>query len=299
MMWEYEHSVETTAAPDVVWHLWTDMPAWPQWNAGIEKITADGPFAVGTTFTMTPPGDEPIQLRLAEIVPRELFTDEMDGGDFTVRTIHRLEPAPRGRTRITYRTEITGPAAGQIGPQLGPAVTADFPGVLAALAALAEGQAVPLDPDDSPGFLLWHVTLRWQRDIAAALAPLALTHVQFVLLATTWWLNSQGQNPNQLALARQAGTDVKMTSQVLRKLEAKGLVQRETDAADTRAKRLRITSHGTELAKQAIAAVEAADAAFFQAIPDSTALLAMLRPLARRSDHRPHHRQDIRAAVLP
>jgi len=29
---------------------------------------------------------------------------------------------------------------------------------------------VPLDPEESPGFLLWHVTLRWQRQIAAALA---------------------------------------------------------------------------------------------------------------------------------
>ena len=138
-MWEYEHSVETTAAPDVVWRFWSDLAAWPQWNAGIEKITIDGPFAAGTAFTMTPPGDEPIQMRLAEIVPGELFTDEMDGGDFTVRTIHRLEPAASGRTRIIYRTEITGPAAGQIGPQLGPAITADFPEVLAALAELAEG----------------------------------------------------------------------------------------------------------------------------------------------------------------
>jgi DNA-binding MarR family transcriptional regulator len=144
---------------------------------------------------------------------------------------------------------------------------------------------VPLDPDDSPGFLLWHVTLRWQRDIAAALAPLGLTHVQFVLLATTWWLNSRGENPNQLALARQAGADVKMTSQVLRKLEAKGLIQRETDAADTRAKILRVTGNGAELAMRALAAVEAADAAFFAAIPYTTALLAMLRLLAGRSGH--------------
>ena len=94
-----------------------------------------------------------------------------------------------------------------------------------------------LNPDDSPGFLLWHVTLRWQRDITAALAPLDLTHVQFVLLATTWWLNSHGEDPNQLTLARQAGTDVKMTSQVLRKLESKGLIRRDVDTTDTRAKR--------------------------------------------------------------
>jgi len=142
---------------------------------------------------------------------------------------------------------------------------------------------VPLDPDDSPGFLLWHVTLRWQRDITAALAPLGLTHVQFVLLATTWWLNSHGEEPNQLALARQAGTDVKMTSQVLRKLETKGLVRRETDPADTRAKRLRVTGRGSQLAMQALAAVESADAKFFHPIPDPAPLLAMLRPLAGRS----------------
>ena len=139
-----------------------------------------------------------------------------------------------------------------------------------------------LNPDDSPGFLLWHVTLRWQRDIAAALAPLDLTHVQFVLLAATWWLNARGEDPNQLSVARQASTDVKMTSEVLRKLEAKGLIVRTVDAADTRARRIKVTERGGELALEAVTAVEGVDAAFFRAVPDPAALLAMLRPLARR-----------------
>lgn len=141
---------------------------------------------------------------------------------------------------------------------------------------------MPLDPEQSPGFLLWHVTLRWQREIAAALAPLGLTHVQFVLLAATWWLNARGEDPNQLSVARQAGTDVKMTSEVLRKLEAKGLIVRTVDAADTRARKIRVTERGGELAIQAVAAVEGVDATFFSASPDPAALLTMLRPLARR-----------------
>ncbi|HEX6525653.1 MAG TPA: MarR family transcriptional regulator, partial [Streptosporangiaceae bacterium] len=115
-----------------------------------------------------------------------------------------------------------------------------------------------LEPDESPGFLLWHVTLRWQRDMAAALAPLGLTHVQFVLLASAWWLNSGGKHPNQLTVAGHAGTDVKMTSQVLRTLEAKGLIRREVDVADTRARRIQVTDRGAGLAIRAIAAVEAA-----------------------------------------
>jgi uncharacterized protein YndB with AHSA1/START domain len=136
-MWEYEHSVETVATPEALWRHWSDMATWPRWNGGIEKIDVRGPFEVGTTFTMTPPGDD-VVMRLTEVVPGELFTDEMDGGEFVVRTVHRIEPAGAGRSRVTYRTEITGPAAGQVGPELGPAITGDFPEVVAALVKLAE-----------------------------------------------------------------------------------------------------------------------------------------------------------------
>lgn len=139
------------------------------------------------------------------------------------------------------------------------------------------------DPEASPGFLLWHVTLRWQRAIAAALHPLGLTHVQFVLLACTWWLNEHGETePNQLAVARQAGTDVKMTSQVLAKLEARRLLERTVDPADTRAKRLRVTPAGAALAREAITVVDAVDAAFFEVVEDRGALTAMLTDLRLR-----------------
>src|SRR3954470_9035948 len=140
------------------------------------------------------------------------------------------------------------------------------------------------DPERSPGFLLWHVTLRWQRAIAAALAPLELTHVQFVLLASTWWLNEQGADPNQLELARQAGTDVKMTSQVLGKLEDKGLLRREVDPSDTRAKRLRVTPAGARLARRAIEVVERVDTEFFTPVTRPAGLVKALNRLAAISD---------------
>jgi DNA-binding MarR family transcriptional regulator len=130
----------------------------------------------------------------------------------------------------------------------------------------------PLRPGESPGFLLWRATLRWQRAVAAALAPFQLTHVQFVLLACAWWLNEQGERPNQAAIARQAGTDVKMTSQVLRALEARGLLERRPDDEDARARVIVATRKGKNLAPKAIAAVEAADAEFFAPVPSSQAL---------------------------
>jgi len=144
---------------------------------------------------------------------------------------------------------------------------------------------MPLHPNDSPGFLLWHATLRWQRGVARALAPLDLTHVQFVLLACTWWLNEQGERPRQIALAAQAGTDIKMTSQVLRSLERKGLIEREVDTADARARRVRVTKGGARLAPRAIAVVEQVDSEFFADVPGPQAL-RFLRRLVQRPDAR-------------
>jgi DNA-binding MarR family transcriptional regulator len=129
-----------------------------------------------------------------------------------------------------------------------------------------------LEPSESPGFLLWHSTLRWQREITAALAPLDLTHVQFVLLACAWWLNVRGEHPNQMTVAEQAGTDVKMTSQVLRSLERKGLLERAVDPRDTRAKRIRVTRLGENLAPRALDEVERVDGEFFAAIPHRDAI---------------------------
>jgi uncharacterized protein YndB with AHSA1/START domain len=131
-MWEYEHSVETTAAPEAVWRLWSDMAGWPAWNDGIAEITVDGPFAVGTSFTMTPPGEEPISMRLTRVSPGSEFVDEMAGDGLVVTTVHRIDPLPAG-CRVVYRTEITGDAAAEVGPM----ITADFPDVLAALVATA------------------------------------------------------------------------------------------------------------------------------------------------------------------
>lgn len=134
-------------------------------------------------------------------------------------------------------------------------------------------------PSQSPGFLLWHTTLRWQRAMTAALAPLDLTHAQFVLLACAWWLGQHGDAPRQSQVAAQAGTDPKMTSDVVARLEAKGLLRREPDPTDARAKFVLVTPTGAALAARAIDVVEAADASFF-AVVDSAALGVTLSALA-------------------
>lgn len=126
------------------------------------------------------------------------------------------------------------------------------------------------EPGDSAGFLLWRVTLRWQRSIGKVLAPMDLTHAQFVLLASIARLNQDGEQPTQSQLAGHAGTDPMTTSQVVRTLESKGLIVRAVDKYDSRVKRLKATRPGSRLAFKAIAAVEAIDDEFFAPVNAAT-----------------------------
>lgn len=138
---------------------------------------------------------------------------------------------------------------------------------------------------DKPGFLLWHATLQWQREVSSALRELSLTHVQFVLLAGTNWLERHGGPPSQRELADHSATDAMMTSQVVRALEQAGWLVREPDPVDARVKRLRTTPAGAELARRAVELVEAVDTRVFADIGDLDRFRRALRSVARRDAH--------------
>ncbi|MFN3216170.1 MAG: MarR family winged helix-turn-helix transcriptional regulator [Acidimicrobiales bacterium] len=135
---------------------------------------------------------------------------------------------------------------------------------------------------DKPGFLLWHATLEWQRQVTAALKDVDLTHVQFVLLAGAVWLEERTGPPSQRELADHAGTNPMMTSQVVRTLEKAELLERTIDPTDTRIKRLSATPQGAALARKAVALVEGVDRAAFADVDDLPLLLQSLRSVARR-----------------
>jgi hypothetical protein len=137
-MWTNEQSIDTTATPEAIWQLWSDVGGWPSWNGDIERIEISGPFAAGSRISMTPVGQDTVELQITEAVEPEMFVDEADLGDVVVRTIHRVDRLDGGRSRVTYRMEISGPASDAIGPELGPQISGDFPETLAALVERAE-----------------------------------------------------------------------------------------------------------------------------------------------------------------
>ena len=136
-MWTHEHTADSALAPEAIWAVLADIDNWPRWDTSMESVSLQGPFAVGTRVTMTPTGQDPITSVIAAITDNEFYADETDMGDVTLRFSHALTRLPDGGTRIVHRLEVAGPKADEIGPELGPMITEDFPNAMRALLAYA------------------------------------------------------------------------------------------------------------------------------------------------------------------
>ena len=89
----------------------------------------EGDFATGTWFSMRLPDNELIRTQLIDVVTLQRFVDETWIGATVIRVEHRLEALAADRCRVVYAVSATGPDAATIAP----AVSADFPEVLAGL----------------------------------------------------------------------------------------------------------------------------------------------------------------------
>ena len=137
-MWTHEYEATTPASPHNVWQVLSDFDEWSSWDTSMEWVRLDGPFEVGSPVVMKPIGQDPITSSIVDIVPDQRYAVETVFGGVTLRFSHTLHPDTAG-TRVVHRLEITGAAADEIGPELGPAITEDFPEAMAGLLARAAG----------------------------------------------------------------------------------------------------------------------------------------------------------------
>ena len=118
-------------------------------------------------------------------------------------------------------------------------------------------------PLRSFGFRLWHVRHAFTRRLDAALVPLGLTHMQYVMLRMVDYLAEAGEQPTQARLAEGAAVDRMLVSKVLRLLEAKGLVGRTAHPDDARAHHVVLTPAGQRLVAEAVPVALRIQADFF------------------------------------
>ncbi|MFE6872231.1 MarR family winged helix-turn-helix transcriptional regulator [Kitasatospora sp. NPDC057692] len=106
------------------------------------------------------------------------------------------------------------------------------------------------------GSLVWRLSMKWRVAVDRAVAPLGLTHAQYVLVTSLYGLTSSGEQPSQRQLADRTGLEPLYVSKLARGLEAAGLLARARDPRDPRAMRLALTEEGLDVTRRAIAVVQ-------------------------------------------
>lgn len=137
-MWTTTYEQRTAASPRAVWAalqaLHSGIPLGPE----SDSFVLHGPFAVGTEVTVTPQGQEAMTSVISELEPAVVYADRTVFGGLTLTFRHRLRALPGGGASVSHTVEIDGDGADDAGPELGPAISSDFPVAMAELLRAAE-----------------------------------------------------------------------------------------------------------------------------------------------------------------
>src|SRR5437879_147921 len=135
---EYGTSVESTASPDTVWRVWSDMSTWGEWNPNVSTMDWQGEVVSGSTGGMNTKAGQHHNMQLIDVQPGRgfaLLTSVVPGTKFRFNC--RIEPAG-AKTKISQTVEVGGPLGPVIGGMPGPQVSKEVGTLLANLARKAE-----------------------------------------------------------------------------------------------------------------------------------------------------------------
>ena len=128
-----EASLETSAAPAVVWRVWSDVNSWPAWNPDMKSSRLDGPMKLGMTGnidTRSGGKHDVVVTHYDEGRSFELESTALPGTKMGIRAT--ITPSGSG-SRITQGFEPRGLLAPIVGPMMVGAILKTFNSVLAGL----------------------------------------------------------------------------------------------------------------------------------------------------------------------
>ena len=130
------HEVTTTASPERIWALWTDVSTWKAWDKGLKDAELAEPMRLGATGKIIPLSGYPTSFEVTEFNPGRsyAFVTDLPMAKLTVRrTIIGTSP-----TRFRHDVSFSGPMAETFAKRFGPGFRKALPPTMREIGALAE-----------------------------------------------------------------------------------------------------------------------------------------------------------------
>ncbi|MCA3725927.1 MAG: SRPBCC family protein [Phenylobacterium sp.] len=138
MAWSTQAMARTTASPEQVWRLWSDVGGWSLWDPEVESSALDGAFTKGVRGSLKPRGGPLTRFELVSVEPCRGFTNCSRLPLARIDFIHTLRE-DGGGTVIEHRVEMSGPLTFLFRRLIGAGLARGLPGAVTRLARLAEG----------------------------------------------------------------------------------------------------------------------------------------------------------------
>jgi DNA-binding MarR family transcriptional regulator len=147
-------------------------------------------------------------------------------------------------------------------------------------------------PENSVGFWMWRLSLLYQRRVEETLSSLDLTHLQFLILVLTGWLESSAPPVRQSDVVAVSGVQAAQVSLMVKSLKAKRLVTQSPSAEDTRVRHLALTAAGISLLARATPVMGALQERLWPPGAETDTLLSILKATAHRLEFGDSDRSD-------
>ena len=135
----FSYEMTTTASPEQVWALWTDVSTWKSWDRGLKDAELSAPMRRGAKGRIFPLAGPPASFTVTRFDPKRSYTfvTDLPQAKLTVRrAITGTSP-----TRFRHDVSFSGSMAEMFAKQLGPGFRKALPPTMRIIAALAEGSA--------------------------------------------------------------------------------------------------------------------------------------------------------------
>lgn len=130
------YTTTTTAPVSGVWEIWTDVPNWSLWDAGLQEATLAGPFVLGAKGTIVSDGRKS-KFTVVALTPGKSYTikTKLPLGGLYVRRL--FTETAEGNT-ITHEVWFKGLTSGVFARALGRNFRAMLPAVVEKVKEIAE-----------------------------------------------------------------------------------------------------------------------------------------------------------------
>jgi hypothetical protein len=135
-MWKTDYSATTDLPVGAVWNALRDIHTGVEASGGGDRFEIHGPYQVGTELSVTPQGQDTFRSVITELVENGVYADRTQFNGLELTFQHRFETTGDKLT-VTHELIIDGPSADQVGPELGPQISADFPAAMSSLFEIA------------------------------------------------------------------------------------------------------------------------------------------------------------------